>query len=100
MKAIIKEVGNAPKVIDIENTLEALQKTVGGYIETLNVGGDIVMICDEEGKLKGYPFNFSFGGKLSDVIVGNVLFVQVSGEDFTDLNSENIEAVMKFFNRT
>lgn len=32
MKAIIKKVGEAPQVVNLENTLEAVQKAVGGYI--------------------------------------------------------------------
>ena len=35
MKAIIKKVNEAPQVAEIENTLEALQKVVGGYIEVI-----------------------------------------------------------------
>ena len=34
MKAIRKEPGCAPELIDIDNTLKALQTEVGGYIET------------------------------------------------------------------
>ena len=97
MKAIIKEVGKEPKVIDIENTLEALQKAVGGYLEAVNVGNNVIMLCDEEGKLKGSPYNFDLG---SDKIVGNVLFTTSYKEDFADLDDKQIETVMHFFSRT
>ena len=98
MKAIIKEVGKEPKVIDIENTLEALQKAIGGYLEAVNVGNGVIMLCDEEGKLKGSKYNFDLG---SDKIVGNVLFTQSDGkEDFADLDDKQIETVMHFFSRT
>lgn len=98
MKAIIKEVGKEPKVIDIENTLEALQKAVGGYIEALNIGGNILMICDEEGKLKRKPYNFDLG---NDKIVGDVIFTKDDGkEDFTDLSENDIETILHFFSRT
>lgn len=48
---------------NIENTLEALQHEVGGYIETLTLTSDLVLIMDEEGCLKlasvpeGYKLN-------------------------------------------
>ena len=100
MKAIIKEVGKEPKVIDIENTLKALQKAVGGYIETLNVGNNVIMLCDEEGKLKEKPYNFAFSNKLSDVIVGDVLFTKLHGDDFTALDENDIETILHFFSRT
>ena len=69
MKAILKQVGKPPEVVEIENTLEAMQKVVGGYIESVHVRTDCVMICNEEGRLMGLPFNFSLG---SDNIVGDV----------------------------
>ena len=37
MKVVRKEVGCNPQVVEIENTLEALQKEVGGYIETVTM---------------------------------------------------------------
>ena len=36
----------------ISNTLENLQRTVGGHIETISLPGGAVIICDEEGRLK------------------------------------------------
>lgn len=98
MKAIIKEVGKEPKVIDIENTLEALQKAVGGYLEAVNVGNKVIMLCDEEGRQKGSKYNFDLS---SEKIVGNVLFTKDGGaEDFTDLNENDVETILHFFSRT
>lgn len=51
------------EVKQIPNTLEALQQEVGGYIETLTLTSDLVLIMDEEGCLKfasvpdGYKLN-------------------------------------------
>ena len=97
MRVVIKKVGEPAKVVEIENTLSALQEIVGGYIEVVGVGGEVLMICNEEGKLNGAKYNFDLG---NDFIVGDVLFVQSKGEDFTDLDDNNIEAVMKFFGKT
>ena len=44
MKAIRKKPGCAPEVIEVENTLEALQNEVGGYIETVTVASDTAII--------------------------------------------------------
>ena len=46
MKAIRKEPGCAPELIDIDNTLKALKTEVGGYIETVTIASDAVVICD------------------------------------------------------
>ncbi len=91
MRAILKKVGEAPKIIEIENTLEALQDAVGGWIEAIYLDNNAVLICDEEGKLKGLPSNFVTS---SDIIVGDVLFVSVADEDFTDITAEAEQTVM------
>lgn len=49
IKVIIKQPGRAPYVTNISNTLENLQKTVDGYIETVTLCSDLVIICNEEG---------------------------------------------------
>ena len=94
MRVVIKKVGEPAKVAEIENTLEALQGIVEGYIEVVAVGGEVLMICNEEGKLNGLEYNFKLG---NDFIVGNVLFVQAKDEDFTDLSDSNVESIMNFF---
>ena len=53
MKAIRKKPGCAPELIDIDNTLKALQAEVDGYIETVTIASDAVVICNEEGRLRG-----------------------------------------------
>jgi hypothetical protein len=44
---LIKEPGRNPRHVNISDTLENLQKTVGGYIETVTICSDLVVICDE-----------------------------------------------------
>ena len=43
----------------VSDSLENLQKTVGGYIETVTLDNGVVLICNEEGKLRDMPYNFS-----------------------------------------
>lgn len=90
MRAIRKEPGNEPEIIEIENTLEALQKEVGGYIQAIGIEDNCCVICDEEGRLKGYEQNCVVGGI---DFVGPILIVGVAGEDFADL--EDAEYVME-----
>ena len=95
MRVIVKEVGKAPQVKVIENTLNTLQSLVGGYIETVSMEDNIILICNEEGKMQGLPPNFSMG---YDVIVGTAVFVAFDGkEDFTGLNDWQIEYLMGKF---
>ena len=52
---------------DIDNTLEAMQEIVGGYIETVPINENIVLVCNEEGKLKNLPKNRDLVWKLGEV---------------------------------
>lgn len=95
MKVIVKEVGKNPEVREIENDLKVLNQLVGGYIEVVRVDDDILLICNEEGKIQGLPLNFSMG---YDAIAGTAVFVSFDGkEDFTDLNDWQIEFLMSKF---
>jgi len=59
-------------------TLEELQKAVGGYIEIIQISSTQIMVLNEEGKLKGLPFNrnasliFAMAG-IRQVAVGDVV---------------------------
>lgn len=56
MAELIKVDGTTEKLKDI--SLESLQAAVGGYIELVRSPQSVYeYICDEEGKLKGYPIN-------------------------------------------
>ena len=81
MKAIRKKPGAQPEIIEVDNTLKALQAEVGGYIEAISLDG-MAFIVNEEGKLRGLPENFRFG---NDVLVGTVLLVGTDGEVFCDV---------------
>ena len=81
MKAILFQPGKRAKVVEIDNTLEALQKAVGGYIETVTVFSNGCLICNEEGRL----LNLEPQEILGETFFGTCLFVGVDGEEFTDI---------------
>lgn len=81
MKAIRKKPGCAPELIEVENTLKALQDEVGGYIETVSIA-DVVIICNEEGRLCGLPHNCRFVGV---DFVGTILVVGRNKDEFCDV---------------
>lgn len=81
MKVIRKKPGCEPEVIDIDNTLKALQTEVGGYIETVSIA-DVVIICNEEGRLCGLPYNCRFVGV---DFVGTILVVGRDRDEFCDV---------------
>ena len=83
MKVIVKEPNRRSEYREIDDTLEAMQEIVGGYIECVFLGEDTVMVCNEEGKLMGMQMNFPFRG---DSIVGTIFVCGTDDEgDFTDV---------------
>lgn len=82
MKAIRKKPGCTPEIIEVDNTLKALQAEVGGYIETVTIASDAVVICNEEGRILGLPDN----GRVCGVdVVGTVLIVGTKDDEFCDV---------------
>lgn len=93
MKALKIELDGA-SVIDIDNTLEALQTAVGDYIEAVGLFDDrVTLLCGESGKLKGLSPVLAIVDKdmhILDTINGTALLVGVRGEDFCSLTPEQI----------
>lgn len=55
---LLVEPGKYPREIKIENTLKAMQETVGGYIEEyMPFDDEVAIICNEEGKMNGAELN-------------------------------------------
>lgn len=82
MRVIVKRVGHRPAIEEVENSLEAMQKLVGGHIETLTITSDCVLICDEEGFLKGKPLNCEV---LGIKFCGDLVLAGRKRDEFTDV---------------
>lgn len=95
-------VNREPYITNIENSLRNMQRFVGDYIETVTVlkNPQVILICDEEGLLKGRAVNPSipdldeYGG-WAPKIVGDCFFCGVSGEEFADLPDEWKDVLLK-----
>lgn len=85
MKIVKKEPGKGYYLKEIPNTLEAMQAEVGGYIETLSFTTDCCIICNEEGRLLGLPYNDHI---LGIDFVGPIFFVGTNGEEFCDVPTD------------
>lgn len=94
MNVIVKRVGEAPKHENVNDTLEAFQSIIGGFLQVLPVTNDgLAMYCNEEGKLKRLPPNFKLP---HDVIVGDVIFFRTDGEYETDVLEGDLKIVEAF----
>ena len=97
MKALKLE-GTTVTQVEIENTLEALQAAVNGYIETIGiVPGEAVMIVNEEGRLRGMEPNPIASAFAGIDIVGPALIVGVDEDDFTDVPEDAADALKRMF---
>ena len=92
MKVIKIVPGREPEMVDIDNTLKALQQAVGGYIETVTLPRTgLVVIVNEEGRLLDLPENgvLNIGPLMGQLLVGTVLVVRAApgAEDFSGVRA-------------
>lgn len=94
-----------PEVINIDGSLESLQKEVEGSIEVIYPWDDeVALICNEEGKLQEGIGNFNrtldgpYGIPI-DIIAGTFLIVGLTEDDFGELAPEFIKKYEKMFYR-
>jgi len=94
IKGLLVKPYELPEEIEIENTLEAKQHLVGGYIECVYPTNDdsVVFICNEEGKINGMKLNRDIG---YDIIAGPFIIL---GDDYEngDFKSLTEEQIMKY----
>lgn len=101
MKVLLVKSNDYAVEAEIENSLKALQKAVGGNIEIFTPSDDpAVYVLNEEGKFMGLDENralYDERGNLFDVIAGPFLVCGVDGDDFISLSPELMEKYKKQF---
>ena len=83
------EPGQAPSVKEIQNDLTNLQAEVGGLIECISFPNGCVVVCNEEGKLRGMQPNRRLG---ADIICDTTY-----DGDFTSLSKSKIAEYSQHF---
>lgn len=78
---------------EIEDTLEAMQEFVNGPIEVINITDKILLVCNEEGKMRGLPPAAFIirNQEAQDIIVGNFFLCREDGEDMISIQESDIE---------
>lgn len=98
MRVVYVEPNKPAYVADVEHTLEAEQKAVGGgliqpvYLEDDNT----CIICNEESKLNGMEGNRRFGDG-SSIIAGPFFVCGLTEDDFRSLTDEEVTKYMDKF---
>ena len=105
MKALVINPNEKPVVAEIENTLEAKQKIVGGLIQMVvppNHIDDTVVICNDEGKLLNMEPNRVLrmdDGTPYDVVCGPMIVLRApfDSDDFESLTDSQIEFYSRMY---
>ena len=81
--------------------LEDMQAIVGGHIQAVYPYQDeVALVCNEEGKLLGLPFNRPLTndrGVPYDIICGTFFLAGLGEEDFVSLSDAQIEKFSKLY---
>ena len=96
LTVVMVEPHKEPYVTEIADKLSALQKAVGGYREVVGNGDGTLLVCNEEGKLKGLEGNRRIGDG-SSIIAGSFFIVGDDGEDFRSLTESEAARYMERF---
>ena len=103
IEVIMVEPLEAPKVIQLQDSLEAMQEAVQGNIEEyMPFTDEVAIICNEDGKCTGMPLNrgiFDENGQLVDIIAGPffIAYAPIESENFLSLPEDLREKYMKRF---
>lgn len=90
---IVKHPGEEPYVEPLfDNTLEAFQQAVGGYIETVTFATYETVVCNEEGRLMGLPHNCTVMGV---DFCGTILVAGVKGDEFASLKGSSVPMLLR-----
>ena len=83
VKVLVKGPRCPAHVEYVENTLEALQNLVRGYIEVVTIEDGWCILCDEEGRIKHRYPNCEIEGI---DFVGKIVLIGFEGEEFSDFD--------------
>lgn len=95
IRVLIKKPGKDAEVTTIGNDLDSFKDIVEGRLEGVPLSfyleeNKICAYCNEEGKFLGLCENFA---TYRDIIVGNVVFFSIDGENEASLSDSQIEAI-------
>lgn len=85
IKVLVKRPGGPPRVKNILNRLKNMQRIVEGNIEAVTLAEDMVIICDEEGRLKNLPYNCDICGTS---FVGTIIIAGRKEDDFSSFPTD------------
>ena len=100
LKVLVVEPMKPCELREIPDTLEAMQQTVGGHIESVSFEGEAI-VCNESGKILGLPYNrplLDESGLIPlDILHGTFFIAGVSGESFVSLTDAQVQRYKELY---
>lgn len=104
MTILLVSPGQPPQKTTIDGTLDAMQCTVGGPIQTVYPFEEpVALICHEEGKLLPLPLNRALRspdtGEIYDIIAGDFFLCAAppDSENFESLTDDQLDRYARIF---
>lgn len=101
IKILVVEPMKPCRVQEIGSDLESMQAIVGGYIEEVTPFNEpVAIVCNEEGKLQGLPYNRPLvdqNGLPYDILCGTFFIAGVEGEHFVSLTDNQIRTYKELY---
>ena len=104
MTSLLVSPGQVPRKITMEDTLDAMQRTVGGPIQAVYPFEEpVALICHEEGRLLPLPLNRALRspdtGEIYDIIAGDFFLCAAppDSENFESLTDDQLGRYAQIF---
>ena len=100
MKTVKVTTDNKISIIDVDfDDFRDIQRAIGGHFETVHTqlmedyfkDPSLIMLVDEEGRIKELPINPAGCTLYRGIIAGDLIFARIAGEDI--VAPENAEAL-------
>ena len=105
IRVILCKLNEKAAVVEMEDSLKAMQELVGGPIEEYMPWEDeVAIICNEEGKMNGLTLNRAVrdeNGCILDVIAGDffICYAPIESESFQSMPPEIEEKYLRKFEK-
>lgn len=104
MRVVMVEPGKVPYETEIDPGLKSMQQVVGGLIQAIYPYDEpVALICNDEGKLQGLPYNRALRDpetrEIYDAVAGTFFLcgAPADSEDFASLSDEQVALCKKWF---
>ncbi len=101
MNVVLVEPGKKAVIAEIGEDLRSMQRAVGGLIQAVYPWQDsAALVCNDEGKLMGLPFNRALrgeDGQIYDTVAGTFFVCGLTEENFCGLTEQQAEKYLAEF---